>query len=225
MLIAIDGPAGAGKSSVARLVAGRLGYLYVDTGAMYRALAWLARERGLQPQDQRRLADLADTALIEFQTPAPGGEQSVAISGHVVTGEIRSPEISQLTSTISAIPAVRRAVVRQQRELVAGAERGVVVEGRDIGTVVFPDAPVKVYLMASPEERARRRVEQMRSKGDAVDFAAILDEQRLRDERDSTRADSPLRPAPESVVIDTERMDLEEVVARVLEIAAAAASR
>jgi cytidylate kinase len=194
--VAIDGPAGAGKSTVARAVAEELGFTYLDTGAMYRAVALAASERGADP------AGVADGLKIKAQ----GGR--IAIDGRDVTDAIRTPEISEEASRAAADPDVRRAVVELQRRILADGDW--VAEGRDIGTVVAPDAEVKVFLTADPEERARRRAAEL-----GLDPARVLAEQTIRDERDSSRAHSPLAPAPDAVVLDTTPMTLPEVVDRI----------
>ncbi len=211
-IVAIDGPAGAGKSAAARGLARRLGLPYLDTGAMYRAVAVAVRRQGFRPPlDAAARAEaeaLASRVTIEFRGAAAA--QRVLLDGRDITEELREPEISELSSEVSAIPGVRRALVAQQRRLAAC--HGGVVEGRDIGTVVFPAAPVKVFLTASPEVRARRRWEELRRRGLAVDWEGVLAQQRRRDERDATRTDSPLRPAPDAVVVDTSTMTLAQVV-------------
>ena len=214
-IVAIDGPAGAGKSTVARQVASELNLTYLDTGAMYRAVAWKALRNGMATTDAAALADLAQQTHITF-LPAPDGAQRVLIDGEDVTTAIRAPELANVTSAISALPAVRRVLVEQQRQMGRRSPRGVVLEGRDTGTVVFPDAQVKVFLTASPEERARRRVMELQQIGRPVDYARILADQQERDARDSQRTDSPLVAAPDALVLDTDRMTVGEVVARIL---------
>ncbi len=221
LTVAIDGPAGAGKSTVARRVAAALGLPYLDTGAMYRAVAWKALRAGVSPDDEAALAALAQNLRLTFSPLMPDGRQSVAVDGEDVTQAIRTPEVSNLTSAISALPSVRRVIVAQQRRIGAEDARGMVLEGRDIGTVVFPEAQVKVFLTASPEERARRRVEELQARGLPVDYAQILADQQERDARDSRRATSPLTPAPDAVQIDTDGMLVEEVVNRILALARA----
>jgi cytidylate kinase len=216
-LIAIDGPAGAGKSVVARQVAMRLVFTYLDTGAMYRAVAWKALRTGTAAEEEAALAELARSMTLDFSPLTPEGTQTVTVDGRDVTAAIRLPEISGLTSQISALPAVRRVIVEQQRRIAQSAERGVVLEGRDIGTVVFPEAPLKIFLTASPEERARRRVAELQAKGLPVDYARTLAEQKERDARDSRRADSPLAQASDAIVLDTDGLSIEEVVATILE--------
>ncbi len=200
MLIAIDGPAGAGKSSVARGVAEALGFTYLDTGAMYRAVALVSADRGAEP------ATVASTLKIE-----PTGKR-ILVDGRDLTDEIRAPEVSEAASRAAADPEVRRAVVELQRRLLASGDW--VAEGRDIGTVVAPDAEVKVFLTADPEERARRRAAEL-----GLDPARVLAEQAIRDERDRTREHSPLEPAPGAVVLDSTRMTLSEVVQRIAALA------
>jgi cytidylate kinase len=216
VIVAIDGPAGAGKSTVARRVAAALGFTYIDTGAMYRAVAWKALQEGITPTDAAALAVLARNLKLTLSPLTPDGKQTVTADGEDVSAAIRTPEVSQLTSAISALPAVRRVVVEQQRRMGESDARGVVLEGRDIGTVVFPQAQVKVFLTASPEVRARRRMKELRGRGHKVDFAQVLAEQQERDARDSQRADSPLSAAPDAVVLDTDGLTIEDVVARIL---------
>jgi cytidylate kinase len=191
MLIAIDGPAGAGKSTVARAVARALGFAFLDSGAMYRAAA-LAALRGGDPTGVR--VELGERVLLD---------------GEDVTEAIRTPEVTEMASKVSADPAVRDALVALQRELIAAGDH--VAEGRDIGTVVWPGAELKVFLTATPEERARRRADQL-----GADAASILAEQSIRDERDRTRQHSPLQPAPDAVELDTTDLALDEVVARIV---------
>jgi len=194
-VVAIDGPAGAGKSTVARAVAERLGFTYLDTGAMYRAVALAAVERGRTP------ADVAAALEIE-----PG--ERLRVDGRDVTDEIRTPEVSEAASQAAADPAVRRAVAAQQRRLLEQGDW--VAEGRDIGTVVAPGAEVKVFRTAAPAERARRRAAELR-----LDQATVMAEQAIRDERDQTREHSPLRPARGAVEIDSTNLTLAEVVERI----------
>jgi cytidylate kinase len=199
MVIAIDGPAGAGKSSVAKAVAVELGFTYLDSGAMYRCVALAALEQGRWP------AEVAPELTIEL------GER-VMLNGRDVTDAIRAPEVSESASRVAADPRVRQAMVTRQRELLSNGDW--VAEGRDIGTVVAPDAELKVFLTASPEERARRRALELRADPDSV-----LAQQTLRDERDTTRAHSPLEPAEGAVELDTTDLTLAEVVQRVVALA------
>jgi len=213
--VAIDGPVSAGKSTIARLVARDLGYTYVDSGAMYRALAWAAVEKGIQSDDRAQVVELLRSTTIEL-SPRPDGANEVFVNGRDVSGEIRTPEISQLSSKLSAMTPVRRRMVAiQQRMAKAG---GVVMEGRDIQTVVLPDAEVKIFLTASAEERARRRWQELRNRGLKADLDEVLADVQARDRRDSTRADSPLKPAPDAVHVDTSGLTIEQVVQRVLAV-------
>ena len=219
MIIAIDGPAGSGKSTVAKEVAKMLGFHYLDTGAMYRSIAWLALERGISLDDDEAVADLARTETVVFSheegNPLPSG---VAIAGHDITLEIRTPRIDKAVSPVSAIPAVREALTQQQRAI--AASENIVMEGRDIGTVVFPRAELKVFLTASAEERSRRRALQNAQRGfGETDEAAILADIIRRDEADSTRAVAPLRPAEDAVMLDTTGMGIDEVCAAIANLA------
>ncbi len=198
-VVAIDGPAGAGKSTVARAVATELGYTYLDTGAMYRAVAFTARERGVDP------ATIAAGLNIE-----PG--ERIRVDGRDVTDEIRTPEVSEAASRAAADPAVRSAVAAEQRRLLETGDW--VAEGRDIGTVVAPGAEVKVFLTADPAERARRRAAEL-----GLDEGTVMAEQAIRDERDSTREHSPLQPAPGAVVLDSTHLTLPQVVERIAALA------
>jgi cytidylate kinase len=202
MVIAIDGPAGAGKSTVARALAELLGFTYLDSGAMYRCAALAALDRGVDPDDPEAMGELAESLEIELH---PG---RVHLDGDDVSLAIREPRVSEASSRVSVHPAVREAMVARQRELIAAGRY--VAEGRDIGTVVSPDAPLKVFLTASPEERARRRAAQTGENPEAV-----LAAQRERDERDRSRAHSALLPAGDAIEIDTTGLELDEVVARV----------
>jgi cytidylate kinase len=204
-VVAIDGPAGAGKSTVARAVARALGFTYLDTGAMYRAVALIAMQRGAEP------ASVAASVKIE-----PG--ERIRVEGRDITDEIRTPAVSEAASKAAADPDVRRAVADEQRRLLSAGDW--VAEGRDIGTVVAPAAEVKVFLTADPEERARRRAAEL-----GVDAATVLAEQTIRDQRDSTREHSPLAPADDAVVIDTTHMTFDEVVDEIAALARDAGRR
>ncbi|MCS7182813.1 MAG: (d)CMP kinase [Thermoanaerobaculum sp.] len=211
LVIAIDGPAGAGKSAAARLLAQRLGLAYVDTGAMYRAVALLALEAGipLPPRgpDKELLIQWARDLEMHFSGP-PLAPQ-VFLGAREVSMALRGEEVSRAASLVSAIPEIRQELVQRQRAL--GAQ-GAVVEGRDIGTVVFPEAPVKFFLTARPEVRARRRLEELAKQGRAADLRVVTEEIRQRDLRDSSREVAPLRPAPDALVVDTSDLSLEAVV-------------
>ena len=208
MTIAIDGPSGAGKSTVARFLAKRLGYLYIDTGAMYRAVALKVKEKFIGLGDESILYQLASSLSIVF---VPEGEEThVLCGGEDITEAIRLPEISRLASAISKKKGVREALVQKQREMGRGG--GVVLEGRDIGTVVFPEADVKFYLDAETEERGRRRFNELVKKGVEVDFKEILDEVMQRDHNDMHRVHSPLKKADDAVLIDSTHRSVEEVV-------------
>lgn len=213
MIVAIDGPVGSGKSTVGRRLAERLGYRYVDTGAMYRALAWKALRGGLPLDDAEALTALAEQSEITL-----AGETSlrVLIDGDDVTDDIRSPEVSRATSLISTLAGVRRALVAQQRRVVG--EGNAVVEGRDIGTVVFPQADVKFYLDARVEVRAHRRWQEERARGRQITFDDVLRQTRERDRRDAEREASPLRPAPDAIIIDSSDLTVDEVVQRMVDI-------
>jgi cytidylate kinase len=214
-VIAIDGPSGAGKSTIAKMLARRLGVAYLDTGAMYRAVALLTLRSGLQaPFDDQaaaRVALLAREHRIEVIDDH--GRARVFIDGEDVTGSIRTPECSAMSSAVSALSAVREALVPVQRAI---GEKGGVMEGRDMGSVVFPDADLKVFLTASTLERARRRHSDLVQAGTEATLKQVLDQQRERDHRDSTRSDSPLKVAEGAVVVDTTGMTLAEVVERLL---------
>jgi cytidylate kinase len=205
IIVAIDGPAGAGKSTVARAVAERLGFLHVDSGAMYRAVALWALENSIDPGDGHKVVPMAESAQIILD----GGR--VVLNGRDITADVRSPEVSQAASRVSAIPGVRRELVSKQQQYATAAS--VVMEGRDIGTVVYPGAQVKIYLDASPDVRARRRVDEL-----GGNYAQVLQDIRERDDRDATRADSPLRQAEDAIYLDTSGLDEEDVILAVLRI-------
>jgi CMP/dCMP kinase len=207
LIIAIDGPVGSGKSTAARRVAELLGYVYIDTGAMYRALSLKAMRRGLAWDGIDALVDLARKTRIDLQ--AADGMQRVLLDGEEVTAAIRTPEVAQAASKIAVIAGVRQVLVAEQRR--AGARGGVVMEGRDIGSVVFPDADLKIFLSASPEVRAERRWLEHRQKGDRIDLQHTLEEVIERDRRDREREASPLVRAADAVFVDSTAMDSEEV--------------
>jgi cytidylate kinase len=215
-VIAIDGPAGSGKSTVAAALAQRLGFAHIETGAMYRAAALAARRSGIGPEDRRSLAQLCQELPVELKQ-IEGGQQRVLLGGEDVTGELRSDEIARLASEMSVLPEVREPLVRKQRDFArqASGKCGVVMEGRDIQTVVLPDADLKVFLTASPEERARRLLRDLAAQGKTLALEQAKQILQERDARDSNRAESPLRPAEDAVVIDTTGLSVEQVVERI----------
>jgi cytidylate kinase len=215
-VIAIDGPAGAGKSTAARRLAHRLGYVLVDTGALYRAVALASEERGISWDDGAALGRLARDLELELE-PGPEGRPIVWIGGRDRSGDIRTPSISRGASDVSRHPEVRDALLDQQRQL--GRDGGVVLEGRDIGTVVFPDADLKVFLTASDEVRAARRLEELRARGLEASYEATLSEIRSRDAQDTGRAHAPLRKADDAVLLDTSQLDEDQVLEALLELA------
>jgi len=210
VVVAIDGPAGAGKSTIARRLAERLGFIYIDTGAMYRAVALWALRQGIDTRDMHRMEQLALAADIKL------GHSKILLNGEDVSEAIRSPEVSNGASRVAVLPGVRRALVAKQRAI--GARSSVVMEGRDIGTVVFPDAAVKIFLDARPEERVRRRLLEEKAKGAAIDESALAKQMDERDRRDSTRTDAPLTQAPDAVYLDSSALNIEEVEEAILKI-------
>lgn len=222
LTIAIDGPAGSGKSSVARLAAKILGYLYLDSGAMYRALALKAVKKGLPLNDESRLEALAKETHIELRAPsleheAAGAQNCVFLDGADVTREIRTADVAQAASHVAAFSKVRKVLVAEQQR--AGGGGGVVMEGRDIGTVVFPNAELKVFLDASPETRAERRWKEHREKGDRLTLAEVFDEVIERDKRDRERKVSPLVRAADAVLVDNTAMGIEETARLIVMLA------
>jgi cytidylate kinase len=208
MIVTLDGPAGAGKSSTARALASRLGWCYMDTGAMYRAVAQMALDRGIPLDDSAGLAELAEAITIEFR------EGRVVVDGRDVSTEIRTDRITQATRPVADAPPVREAMKRVQRRMAEGID--VVTEGRDQGSVVFPAAALKVFLTASPEERARRRHHEEAARGNAASLEAILAAQSQRDEGDRTRAVGAMKPADDAVIVETDGLTAEEVVNRLV---------
>ncbi|NIA15874.1 MAG: (d)CMP kinase [Nitrospiraceae bacterium] len=214
-VVAVDGPAGAGKSTVARRVAKTLGYAFLDTGAMYRATTWWALHQGIDLDDPAALA--ASTRAMDLDLSEEDGVQRVAVNGQDVTAAIRSPEITRQIHKLDGIPAVRACLVDLQRAF--GAKGPTVAEGRDIGTVVFPKAKCKVYMDASLEQRARRRAADLESRGVRVDLDALREEIRVRDEKNMTRKESPLRRADDAILVDTTDLTLDQVVEKVAALA------
>jgi CMP/dCMP kinase len=212
LVVAIDGPAGSGKSTLAALLARRYGYINIETGAMYRALAFKAIESGISLDDEKALAALADKSRIEL-VPDPNGNR-ILLDGADVTERLRSQEVTDAASKVSVHPAVREWMVAAQRKM--GACGGIVMEGRDIGTKVFPDAEVKIFLDAAPEIRGTRRFQQ--SPAAATHEASVVAELQARDQRDRTRANSPLVPAPDAVLIDSTYLTLDQVLAQAVEV-------
>jgi cytidylate kinase len=214
LIIAIDGPSGVGKSTLSKLLARDLGYLNLDTGAMYRAVALATSRQGLDARDHAVLDRLCDGLVIEFLRC--GSDERVLLNGEDVSQAIRAPEISLLTAEVASCPAVRQAMVERQRQL--GAAGGVVLEGRDIGTVVFPHADIKFFLKASAEVRGQRRFIELQSKGVDVGLARTIAEVKARDDADINRSTSPLRQAEDAVVIDTSDLDIPQVLERMLAV-------
>jgi cytidylate kinase len=214
LTVAVDGPSGAGKSTVARSLARELGYTYIDTGAMYRSVALRVKERGISPEEELAINQLASSLHITFI--ADGGKAYVLCDGEDITEAIRTHEISHLASTISKQKGLREVLVQMQREMGKGG--GVILEGRDIGTVVFPDAEVKFYIDAESEERTRRRYDEMVEKGVAVDFKETREELMRRDHSDMNRAHSPLKKAADAIFIDSTRCSVKEVVEEMVRI-------
>lgn len=213
IVVAIDGPAGAGKSTIAKLVAEKLGYAYIDTGAMYRSVAWKFLQTG-KNYDEAFISQLAEAMIIEFKPEA--SVNRVFVDGTEVTEAIRSTEVTGIVSKVAAIGAVREAMVDQQRRM--GEVGGVLMDGRDIGTVVFPNAQLKIFLTASVEERALRRYKELVAKGQDVDLAQLQKDIASRDKQDSERAISPLRQAEDALLLDTSDMNIEQVTARIMEL-------
>jgi cytidylate kinase len=205
MIITIDGPAGAGKSSAARALAQHLGFEFLDTGAMYRAVALASLRAGISPRDELALATLVASLRLEMP---PGGR--VMLDGENVTSLIRTREVTGATGAVADSPAVRRRLAQMQREI--ANERNMVCEGRDQGTIVFPDAACKFFLIAEPRERARRRQHEMEARGETVEIEQLLREQEIRDQRDAARDLAPMKPATDAITLDSTQLSLDEVV-------------
>ncbi len=212
LVIAIDGPSGAGKSTAARLLAERLGYVYIDTGAMYRAIGWKAKREGIDPADEQRLGALC--ARTEVTIKKNNKDPRFFVDGIDVSGDIRTPEMGMMASAVSKSPAVRARLLTLQRDL--GIDGGVVMDGRDIGTVVFPDADMKFYLDANTGERGRRRYLELKAKGMDVDRAQITQDIEERDRQDSGRAIAPLKRADDALLIDSSAMSIDEVLDKMI---------
>ena len=212
MIIAIDGPAGSGKSTIAKLVAKRLNYRYIDTGAMYRAVAWTAQKKGLSLTDETAMAELARSLKIEFVPGADG--QSVLVDGENATTHLKNETVGKGAATVAAQKSVREVLVARQRQI--GETGNVVLDGRDIGTVVFPQANKKFFFVADAEERGRRRYEELKSKNPDLDLKIIIEEIRQRDHEDCNRKISPLVRAEDALEVDTTRLSIEEVTDHVL---------
>lgn len=219
-VITIDGPAASGKSTIGELLARRLGYFYFDTGVMYRAVTWMALQRGIPARDEDGISQLAQSLQIDVLPPTveDGRQYTVLADGVDVTWAIRTPEVDANVSIVSAYPRVRQALVAQQRRIAAG--KRIIMVGRDIGSVVLPDADLKIYLDATVEERARRRWRELQARGEETDYREILTMMRRRDEIDSHRAISPLQVPDGAVVVDTTNLSVEEVLREVLQLIA-----
>ncbi|ACO04273.1 MAG TPA: (d)CMP kinase [Persephonella sp.] len=215
MIIAIDGPAGSGKSTVAKKLSRILGYTYIDTGAMYRAVAYKVKEEGIDPDNPDAVVNIMKRINIKLE-PSDNGVK-VFLDGEDVSSKIRTEEIGKIASKIARHPEVRKILVQKQREMGKKAKNAV-IEGRDTGTVIFPDADLKIFMTASPEVRARRRWEELKNKGLDIDYNRILKEVKERDHLDQTRKDSPLRPAKDAIIIDTTNKSIDEVINQILEL-------
>ncbi len=215
MQIAIDGPGGAGKSTLSKALAKQLGFVYIDTGAMYRAAGLACLRQGIIiRQEQEKASNLVKKTDIDLAITEEG--QRIFLNGEDVTGLIRTPEVSMAASDVSAIPAVRLQLVELQRKL--AKTRDVIMDGRDIGTYVLPDALIKIFLTASTEERARRRFDELKERGENCQFEAVLEDLKVRDHNDSTRAFAPLKPAEDSIIVDTTELDFDQSFGRLYEI-------
>jgi len=213
-VITIDGPSGSGKGTVAALLAGKLGWNFLDSGALYRLLAFAARNHGVDLTNEEALKVLAEHLDVQFGAARDGHGMIIILEGEEVTESIRNEQVGAGASQVAALPVVRAALL--QRQKVFREAPGLVADGRDMGTVVFPDAPLKIFLTASAEERARRRYLQLKARGDDVNLASLLEEIRERDERDTQRAVAPLKPADDAIQLDSTILSIEEVLQRIL---------
>ncbi|ACM60425.1 cytidylate kinase [Caldicellulosiruptor bescii] len=212
--IAIDGPAGAGKSTISKLLASQLGYIHIDTGAMYRAVGLKVLKNNISPHDRKKIVEILNST--DIQIKLVDGRQLVFLDGEDVTEKIRQPEVSMYASDVSKIREVRERLVKMQQEL--AKQKGVIMDGRDIGTHVLPNAELKIFLTATAEERAKRRFLELKQKGYDVDYYQLLDEIKKRDQNDMTREFAPLRVAEDAIVIDSTSLSIEEVLQKVLEL-------
>jgi cytidylate kinase len=213
-VITIDGPSGSGKGTVAALLAGKLGWNFLDSGALYRLLAFAARNHGVDLTNEEALKLLAAHLDVQFGVAKDGHTMEIVLEGEDVTRAIRNEQVGAGASQVAALPVVRDALLQRQKAFREAP--GLVADGRDMGTVVFPDAPLKIYLTASAEERARRRYLQLKDKGDDVNLASLLDEIRARDERDTQREVAPLKPADDAVQLDSTDLSIEQVLGQIL---------
>ncbi len=213
-VITIDGPSGSGKGTVAALLAARLGWNFLDSGALYRLLAFAARNHGVDLTNEESLKVLAAHLDVQFGADKNGHGMRIVLEGEEVTQAIRNEQVGAGASQVAALPAVREALLQRQKAF--REPPGLVADGRDMGTVVFPDAPLKIFLTASAEERARRRFLQLKAKGDDVNLASLLDEIRARDERDTQREVAPLKPADDAVQLDSTELSIEQVLGQIL---------
>ncbi|WP_120995155.1 (d)CMP kinase [Stutzerimonas urumqiensis] len=218
-VIAIDGPSGSGKGTVAALLARRLGWHLLDSGALYRLLGYAAQKHGIELTDEQSLGRLAAALDVQFDTSRLGQGPTIVLEGEDVTHAIRNEQVGAWASQVAALPLVRQALLQRQQDF--QEMPGLVADGRDMGTVVFPQAALKIFLTASAEERARRRFEQLKAKGSDVNLASLLEEIRVRDERDTQRAVAPLKPADDAVQLDSTTLSIEEVLDVILNEAAA----
>lgn len=213
-VIAIDGPSGSGKGTVAGLLSRRLGWNLLDSGALYRLLAYAAGNHGVDLTNEELLKALAAHLDVQFIAASDGQPQRIILEGDDVSDVIRNETVGANASKVASLPAVRDALLQRQRAFQESP--GLVADGRDMGTVVFPDAPLKIFLTASAEERARRRYLQLKAKGDDVSLSSLLDEIRARDERDTQRAVAPLKPAPDAIQLDSTELSIEQVLERIM---------